>query len=234
MLDLPEEFAERLARIVKLVRTERTLPTQLETVVAVAKRMVPTCDGAGITLFVVGETITAAATDTVVLEVDLVQYETGEGPCLDALAESHVVRVDLVERELGYQRFAPGALDSDVNSVVSFPLVAAGRTVGALNLYSRQAHAFDDETERAVVPLVGYAAEVLSTSPLYAASLDAVAGLMETLAERALIDRATGVLMARNSWTSTEAFDALRDRAFVHGESLRDVARTILDPTAPP
>ena len=50
MSAVPEEFTERLSRVLKLVRTQRTLPTQLETVVALAKRMVPSCDAAGVTL----------------------------------------------------------------------------------------------------------------------------------------------------------------------------------------
>ena len=49
MSAVPEEFTERLSRVVKLVRTQRTLPTRLEAVVAMAKRMVPGCDAAGVT-----------------------------------------------------------------------------------------------------------------------------------------------------------------------------------------
>ncbi len=224
----PEEFTERLSRVLQLVRTQRTLPTQLEAVVALAKRTVPNCDAAGVTLIVTGEPLTAAATDTVVLEVDVVQYSTGQGPCLDAIAASNVVRVDLIDGDLRYERFAPGAVDTAINSVVSFALVAAGRTVGALNLYSYLPDAFDDDTERVMAPIVSYAADVLSTSPLYAYSLDTVEGLMESLEERAVIAQATGALMARNGWTPAQSFDFLRDRALVRGEPLRDAASAIL------
>ena len=65
-------------------------------------------------------------------------------------------------------------------SVVSFPLVAGGRTVGALNLYSYLPDAFDADTERVMAPIVNYAADVLSTSPLYAYSLNLVEGLPAT------------------------------------------------------
>lgn len=228
MSAVPEEFTERLSRVLQLVRTQRTLPTQLEAVVALATRTVPSCDGAGVTLIVTGEPLTAAATDTVVLEVDVVQYSTGQGPCLDAIAGSNIVRVDLIDGDLRYERFAPGALDTAVHSVVSFPLVAAGRTVGALNLYSSLPDAFDDDTERVMAPIVSYAADVLSTSPLYASSLDMVEGLMESLEERAVIAQATGALMARNGWTTAESFDFLRERALVRGEPLREAASAVL------
>jgi putative methionine-R-sulfoxide reductase with GAF domain len=230
------EFAERLARVLTLVSMQRTLPAQLEAVVALAKRTVPNCDAAGVTLVVSGEPLTGAATDTVALEVDVVQYETGQGPCLDAIAGSNVVRVDLIDGDLRYERFAPGAVDTAINSVVSFPLVAAGRTAGALNLYSYLPDAFDADTERVMAPIVSYAADVLSTSPLYACSLDMVEGLMESLEERAVIDQATGALMARNGWTAAASFDFLRDRALVRSEPLREAARAILalDLTAGP
>lgn len=174
MSAVPEEFTERISRVLKLVRTQRTLPTQMEAVVALAKRMVPSCDAAGVTLVVSGEPLTAAATDTVVLEIDVVQYATGQGPCLDAIAASNIVRVDLIDGDLRYERFAPGAMDTAINSVVSFPLVAAGRTVGALNLYSYLPSAFDADTERMMAPIVSHAADALSTSPLYAYSIEMV------------------------------------------------------------
>ena len=224
----PEEFTDRLSRVLRLVRTQRTLPNQLEAVVALAKRTVPSCDAAGVTLIVSGEPLTAAASDTVALEVDVVQYSTGQGPCLDAIARSNVVRVDLIGGELRYERFAPGAVDTAINSVMSFPLAAAGRTVGALNLYSYLPDAFDDDTERVMAPIVSSAANVLSTSPLYAYSLEMVEGLMESLEERAVIAQATGALMARNGWTAAESFDFLRDRALVQGEPLREAASAVL------
>lgn len=229
MSALPEEFAERMARVVKLVRTQRTLPTQLEAVVALAKRTVANCDAAGVTLVIVGQPTTPAATDRVVFEVDLVQYATGQGPCLDAIIDSNVVRVDLIGTEVRYSRFAPGALDLGVNSIASFPLVAGGRTVGALNLYSRRPQAFDDGTAQVAAPLVGYAADVLATSPLYAYSLEMIEGLVETVGHQAVIHQATGMLMAGGDLSRAEAFDVLRDRALAERLSLPQAARRVMD-----
>lgn len=229
MSALADEFSEQMARVIKLVTTQRTLPTQLEAVVALAKRAIATCDAAGVTLVIVGKPTTPAATDRIVFEVDLVQYGTGQGPCLDAIAQSNVVRVDLIGKETRYSRFAPGAMDSGIISIVSFPLLAAGRTVGALNLYSSRAEAFDDATEEAMAPLVSYASDVLATSPLYANSLDLVDGLVEAVDDRAVIDQASGLLMAENQLTSGDAFSVLRDRALVQHVSLREAADSVLE-----
>jgi len=148
MQDLPEISVERFARVAKLLRTQRTLPAKLETVVAIAKRTVPNCDSAGIMLMIDGQPTTSAVSDRLAVEIDLVQYETGQGPCLSAMQDSHVVRIDVLERDSRFTRFAPGALDRDIDSVMSLPLPVGNTVIGALNLYSRLPNAFDRQSEQ--------------------------------------------------------------------------------------
>ncbi len=236
MQELPEPSIEKLSRVTRLLSTERSLPAKLEAVVAIVKRITPDCDAAGISLLIEGEPTTAAASDRLAVEVDLVQYQTGEGPCLAAMDGANVVRIDVLGREDRFSRFAPGALAVDVNSVLSIPLVAHGNVVGALNLYSRLPDVFGGHTVEGLEPIAEYAGEVISTSPLYAYSLDMVDGLVETLESRAVIAQATGVLTAVERLTSEEALDRLRDLALRSGQSMRAVAQRVLDdrPTGPP
>jgi GAF domain-containing protein len=158
-----------------------------------------------------------------------VQYQTGEGPCLAATDDASVVRIDILERDSRFTRFAPGALDLGLRSVLSVPLVTDGRSVGAMNMYSTSDNAFDDRTEEVVAPMAAYAAEVIGTSPLYAYSLDMVDGLVEDLESRALIAQATGVLMAVDDESSEEALDRLRELALRSGEAMRTVAQWVID-----
>ncbi len=55
MEDLPADILEKLARVTKLLKTQRTLPAKLEAVVALVKRTIPICDAAGVCLFISGE-----------------------------------------------------------------------------------------------------------------------------------------------------------------------------------
>ncbi len=235
MQELPKESVETLARVAKLLRTQRTLPAKLEAVVALVKRTVPNCDAAGISLVIEGEPTTCAASNRLAVEIDLVQYRTGQGPCLAAMTDSDAIRIDVLDRDVRFPRFAPGALDLEIESVLSVPLTAKGRTVGALNLYSKLPNAFDDRFEEAVRPMADYASEVISTSPLYAYSLDMVDGLMESLESQAVIDRATGVIMELEERTQDEALDRLRTLALVSGQSMRTVADRVIAerPTGP-
>lgn len=76
-------------------------------------------------------------------------------------------------------------------------------------------------------------ATVLATSPLYAYSLDLVKGLVEAMDDQAAIGQATGVLMVTGDMTSSEAFEVLRDRALVQGQSLREAAGAVLTTHTP-
>jgi GAF domain-containing protein len=228
MQELPPETVEKLSRVTRLLKTQRTLPAQLEAVVGIVKRSVPSCDAVGIVLLVDGEPTSVAVTDRLTIEIDLVQYRTGEGPCLTALNDGDVVRIDILERDSTFTRFAPGALDRGLQSVLSTPLTSNGRSVGALNMYSTTANAFDERTSDAVRPMVEYAGEAIGSSPLYAYSLDMVDGLVEDLESRAIIEQATGVLMSTQEDTSKEALAQLRDLAVRSGETIRTVAEWVI------
>lgn len=229
MEELPEESVERFARVAKLLETQRTLPAKLETVAAIAKRSVPNCDAVGVSLLVDGEPTTSAASDRLAVEIDLVQYRSAEGPCLAAINDGKVIRVDILERDSRFSRIAPGALALDIHSVLSIPLSGRDRVVGALNLYSRLPNAFDARAEQAAQPLVDYAAEVLATSALYAYALELVDGLVESLESRAIIAQATGVMAATEQLTTEEALDRLRTLALASGESMRKVAAWVIE-----
>lgn len=229
MHNLPPETVEKLSRVTKLLKTQRTLPAQLEAVVGIVKRTIPSCDAAGIVLLVDGEPTSVAVTDRLTLEIDLVQYRTGEGPCLSAMNEGDVVRIDILERDSRFARFAPGVLDQGLQSVLSTPLTANGHKVGALNMYGKRANAFDGRTEEAVRPMAEYAGEAIGSSPLYAYSLDMIDGLVEDLESRAMIDQAIGVLMATQEQTGEDALGRLRELALHSGESMRTVAGWVIE-----
>ena len=88
-------FTSRLATLHKALERDRGLIGRLEAVAALARRTIADCDAAGLSVIAKGRAWTVAASDEVVLEVDLVQYDTGEGPCLEAIRKSDLVRLDV-------------------------------------------------------------------------------------------------------------------------------------------
>jgi len=223
-----QRFVERIGRLSRTLVADQTFAGKLEAVAALAQRLLPGCDGAGITLRIRDEPYSVGVTNPLALEVDLVQYDTGEGPCLAAIEGSHVVRVDILEAGERFEHFAPGALDRGVHSVLSIPINADDRTVGALNLYASSEAAFDPDAEELVMPLAAYAGEVIATSDLYAYSLELFDDVLEELATTSMIDSAIGVVMSLTETGSEAARRILEDAAEARGSSLRNAAERVL------
>jgi hypothetical protein len=87
---------------------------------------------------------TVAATGDLALQVDAIQYRTGEGPCLEAMTKHHVLRTDDLANDARWPVFGRLATDTTgVSSMMSHRLfIEDGEPLGSLNLYSRKSAAF--------------------------------------------------------------------------------------------
>jgi GAF domain-containing protein len=127
-----------------------------------------------------------------------------------------------------FPRFAMGAVEFGVSSVLSLPLMAGDKVVGSLNMYSQQTGAFDETTEQQLAVVLDYLGHAIGSSRLFALAEDVVAEAVIALEDRSLIARAVGVLMYRHERTPSQAFDLLEERALVRQESTRDAAERVL------
>lgn len=80
-------------------------------------------------------------------QLDELQHGFGEGPCAQAALQETIVRSDDLRNEPRWPRYAPAAVRHGVLSSLSFKLYTADRTAGALNLFGREAGAWDTEAE---------------------------------------------------------------------------------------
>jgi GAF domain-containing protein len=203
------------------------LDATLSRVVNLAVQELPGCDMAGITLIRDGQPVTAAFTNAEAPEIDVAQYTTGVGPCLDAFREGEIFRIDDTKTETRWPSFTEVAAQHGILSTLSLPLAVNRDPVGALNLYSRTAHAFlEDDT-----PLLfaSHAAVVLANAQAYWAAHTLTAQLETALTSRAVIEQAKGILIARHRITPDEAFNRLAADSQRTNVKLRDVARGVVD-----
>ena len=226
-MELPELLRPHLDCVNRLVATQTTLPSKLEAIAEVIERTIPGCDAVSIALVVEESTVTGAVTSQLAVEVDLVQYAYNQGPCLTAVAERTPVRIDMLRQDERFEHFAPGAIALGVESSLSVPVIWAGDVVGSLNIYSTKPNAFTDATLDDVAPIADYAAQIIGTSPLYAASLDLVEGLIASVNDTDDIQIAIGLLIGIGTATEAEAWAILRDRALKTGRSITATARQI-------
>ncbi|WIM99760.1 GAF and ANTAR domain-containing protein [Actinoplanes oblitus] len=218
-----DDLAVALSELARSLQSEQDERHTLDAITAAAVDTVPGTQYAG--LMVVGhhrEADTRAATDDLVRQVDQAQYDTGEGPCLEAVHRAEIVRLPDLTREGRWPAFARRAADLGIRSMLSFQLYVEAGSLGALNLYSRAPEAFTDESEHVGHLFAAHAAVALS-----GARRQERCG--HTIETRDLIGQAKGILMERYSATADQAFRLLIEVSRRTGTRLIDVARHLTD-----
>jgi GAF domain-containing protein len=205
------------------------LENTLTQVAQFAVRAIPGADGAGLTLLEEGRSDTIVATAKFVSEIDDIQYGLGQGPCVSAAAEGRTMMTDSLGSDQRWPDFGSQVAGLGVHSALSLPLITAGRVVGAMNIYAHKRAVF---TERAAeigelfaVPaaVAVQNAQVLSQARRLATQLQA------TLSNRAVIDRAVGIIMSRSGGTVEQAMAKLRKSSQEDHQEISALAQRIVD-----
>lgn len=172
---------------------------------------------------------TFGATDERVNPLDQQQYDTGKGPCIDAIKTGDIQYFDGTDVEPRWRQFAEVAADQGVYSVLSFPLKLDGDSLGAINFYSRERDAFRPGQREEGWIYAAQAAVVLSNAKEFEARGMQLEQLEEGLKSRTMIGQATGLLMAQEGLTSDEAFQKLVKVSQTANVKLREVAQRYVD-----
>ena len=177
----------------RALAAEQTVDRTLARLVEVAVEIIPGCHHAGVTVVRRGRPETPAATDEVPAAVDAIQYETGEGPCLSAITEHAVFRTGDLAADDRWPAFARPAVERTGRPQrAGLPAVHRRDTLGALNLYSRERDAFDDD----VVPIGTILAAHAALAFARAREREQISGLEQALGSNRTIAMAIGILMA--------------------------------------
>src|SRR5450759_1480730 len=220
----PHEVADIVVGLAWTLRDADDLLEVLQRTVDMAVKVVVGATTAGVTVAVSGPPFTAAATNSLTLQVDARQYAAGDGPCLQAARTGEVVLIDLTTTPQQWPEFTTDAREVGVQSVLALPLGADTLRLGALNLYGPTPDAFSD---RHVALLRVLTEQISRTVAEYATTLAATeleADLRQALLSRAPIEQAKGILMAVHHCTAEEAFDRLRTQSQDTNIKIRDVA----------
>ena len=124
--------------------------------------------------------------------------------------------------ETRWPLFAERATEAGASGMLSIQLYVEGDDIGALNLYSREAGAFTDESEHIGLMFAAHAATA------YMGARDR-SGLMATVTTRNLIGQAQGILMERHRVTADQAFAMLSKVSQENNVKLRDLADRLVD-----
>jgi GAF domain-containing protein len=182
----------------------------------------------GMTMKPNGQLVTVACSDPVAARVDGLQYELNDGPCLHAMRDGHVVRIEDTADKARWPEFETQAAAAGIRSCLALPLTADGQPIGAINLYARTASAFGPAEARRAEKFAENASGALTLATRLASHAILIDQLRSSLASRTVIDQALGIIMARERCTQSYAFAILRSASQNSNVKLRDIATSIV------
>jgi GAF domain-containing protein len=171
---------------------------------------------------------TAACTDPLAAQADDVQFRTGDGPSLHAMRRGERVHIQDMTRHDRWPRFCGHAVSVGIRSCLVVPLITDGEPVGALALYARRPFAFGPDETRRADRFARNASGALTLALRMASCEDLNDQLRSSIASRAVIDQALGVIMATERCPQGKAFALLRTVSQNTNVKLRDLAATIV------
>jgi GAF domain-containing protein len=226
--DAHSRLQRNLAELSTLIISDQGIIDTLTRVAHLAVESITPAQFAGITMMVDGRVSTQAFTDPTSPQIDQAQYDSGRGPCLDAFRQGSVVVADLLDRDDRWPEFAAAAVEHGVRSTLSLPLIAGDNSVGALNLYSKDSHAFDEKDAETGQLYAAQAAVLLLNAQAYWGARTQSEHLQTALAGREPIDMAKGIIMNAMGCDPEEAFSVLAKQSQLENRKLREVAEEIV------
>lgn len=175
-----------------------------------------------------GKLETTAATHALVHQVDALQYQLRQGPCVDAVQGRWQARSDNLKVDVRWPRYGPLAADLGIHSQMGIELFDEPGLIAGLNFYSSRVGAFDDDTVEAAMLYAIQATHTLGRVMTQKQLTDAMTATTT-------IGRATGVVMQRFQLSADRAFELLTRVSRVRDVTIETLAGQILDElTHPP
>lgn len=197
------------AALAEKLHAEPAEEVTLERICTHALEVVPAATSCGITLRRRrGRLETVVASDPVVNRCDELQYELGEGPCVDAATDHGYFLVRDIATDSRWPNWGPRAAELGMRSLIAVQLSAPHQddpdsVLGAINIYDGRIGTFSrDDLDQAII-FASHAADALSSARI-------ISGLQTAVHSRHLIGVAQGILMQRYGLSLDRAFDALR------------------------
>ena len=146
---------------------ERSRGQVLERMVQLAPDVIPAAEQVSVTVEGEAGLVTAAASGALAEQIDAIQFEVGEGPCVAALRAGEMVLVPDLAAEKRWPGFTSRVAQQErvrVWSMLSLPLRTGGEVAGSLNLASAASHAFPAPSRAAGVVFAAVAALALAAA----------------------------------------------------------------------
>ncbi|MBB3674686.1 GAF and ANTAR domain-containing protein [Modestobacter versicolor] len=204
--------------------SEHSLHSVFQAVADLTKQVMPGDIEASVSLLVADKATTVVYTGQLALDLDESQYGRGYGPCLHAASTGQAVEVEDARTEVRWPDYMKSAVERGGLSSLSIPLGSPTTSGAGLNIYAREAAAFDDDSRRIGHRFARFAGVAVANLNAYQSAREQADNLQVALESRAVIDQAKGILIERYKLTADEAFKLLAQASMASNQKLRLVA----------
>jgi len=170
----------------------------------------------------------AVATDGPAEQLEELQVETGEGPCVLAFVRDELVASEDAAVDDRWSLVADRIGQLGVRGMLGIPIHLSGIPVGSLDVYVDRAHPWDDSEQRALARYGAVVEAMLETAVAADRAGELAEQLDYALDYRVPIERGVGYLMARDGIDHAEAFNRLRGAARRNRRKIGEVAEQLL------
>lgn len=225
---LPPDGHAWLSELQALLLDTDTVHGFLDRLAQLTAQALPEGSSCGVTVRQDSRPVTLTASDDWTMRVDQMQYDLGEGPCVDAMSTGKVNYIPDTTTEVRWAGFCQAAHDEGVLSCLALPLNSPNGLMGCYNLYSRRSEGFTEESRGQLKVFAGNAAGAVAVAMKLADQAQLSENLNQALTSRAVIDRAIGIMMAQQRCDASAAFDILRRASQNRNVKLRELAAEIV------
>jgi hypothetical protein len=171
------------------------------------------------------------STDSVSALMEQLQYDLGEGPCVDAYQQDQPVsEPDLANpEEPRWLGFTGPVLDAGARAVFGFPLQVGAVRLGALNLYNNRHGELSDDQYTDALVMADVAAQAVLLLQAHAPPGTVASELESNANFQYVVHQATGMVAAQLEVTVSQALIRMRGHAFGNDRSLTHVARDVVE-----
>ncbi len=223
-LPSPLDPVEALERLGRLTLREHGMRSLLQAVADLARQVMPGDPETSVSLLINDRPSSPVFTGELARTCDESQYGRGYGPCLHAAGTGEVVEIADARAETRWPDYTAYAVEQGALSSLSVPLPITEGIAGAVNVYARKPHAFDEDSRSVAIRFAAHAAVVAANMYAYEEARDLAEHLERRAESRAVVERATGMLMERHGLTAEQAQHALARAARSADTRVKDVA----------
>jgi GAF domain-containing protein len=229
-VEVVDTHLETLEELTRLLLEDASLEELLAQVLELTARALRSSVAVSVTVVEDdGSYATVAQSDAAAAAVDALQYELLEGPCIDALEQQDERYATDLATDQRWPAVAERASEVGLRCVFAVPLAINGSPIGALNIFGASPGGVTQDDRDLARRIAAPAATTLANARAYRRVSRLAGQLQEALDSRAVIERAKGVLMAREGCDAEVAFALLRKVSQDRNRKVRDVARALVE-----